>query len=314
MVAVTILILGFSYLKGATLFSKTQRLYVLLENAASVSPASPVAMHGIRIGKVQEVWQERNDSFNVVFNLTLDKGIKIPANSSVQIVELDLLGTKELRVMPSMSSDFLKNGDTIIGSVKGNMMAMLETQLDEKLGPILKKAEPLFGHIDTLVQNVNGSLMEGENGSLDDMLASLSRTLKNFEKISKNVDVLVDNQDQNLEEIIENANKLFSTISSNSGKIDSILSNFNGLSSKLNQLEIDAVVNNANSTLDEVKKLMKTINEGEGTIGKLLHEDGIYNSLDSTLSTLNALLEDVKANPKRYVSLSLIERRDKSNK
>ncbi len=311
-IAITVLILGFSFLKGVNLFTKTQKLYVLLEDASSVSPASPVAMFGIRIGKVMEVRQERNDNFNVIFNLSINKDVKVPKGSSVEIVELDLLGTKELRVTPGNSTSYLENGDTIVGVVKGGMMAVLEEQLDEKLGPLVKSAEPLLSSIDTLVNNVNGTLLE--NGSLESMLASLSRTLDNFEKISKNVDQLVANQDENIEEIIENANTLFATISNNSNKIDSIFTNFTTLSSKLSKLEFDALLENANTALDEIKKLMANLNESDGTLGKLLNEDGIYTVLDSTLNSLNALLVDVKANPKRYVSLSLIERKDRSGK
>ncbi|MCB0502638.1 MAG: MCE family protein [Bacteroidetes bacterium] len=308
-IAIAVFVIGFSYLKGATLFARDQKIYVLLEDAASVSPASPVAMHGIKIGKVKDVVQEKNDSFNVVFSLSINKDVKIPAKSIVQIVELDLLGSKELRVTPSDAGNYLQSGDTIIGYVQGGMMAMITEQLDDKLGPLMESTVPLINRMDTLVMNLNTSLMEGGEGSLDDMLGSLRRSLNNVEGITRKVDALITNQTENIDGIFSSANKLTTSLADNSGKIDSIISNFNMLSGKLSVLEFENIVNSANNIVDDIEALTASLKNADGTLGKLLNEDGIYVGLDSTLSSLNALLVDVKANPKKYVSFSLIGRK-----
>ncbi|MEZ5002864.1 MAG: MlaD family protein [Chitinophagales bacterium] len=308
-IAIAVFVIGFSYLKGATLFARDQKIYVLLEDAASVSPASPVAMHGIKIGKVKDVVQEKNDSFNVVFSLSINKDVKIPAKSIVQIVELDLLGSKELRVTPSDAGNYLQSGDTIIGFVQGGMMAMITEQLDDKLGPLMESTVPLINRMDTLVMNLNTSLMEGGEGSLDDMLGSLRRSLNNVEGITRKVDALITNQTENIDGIFSSANKLTTSLADNSGKIDSIISNFNTLSGKLSVLEFENIVNSANNIVDDIEALTASLKNADGTLGKLLNEDGIYVGLDSTLSSLNALLVDVKANPKKYVSFSLIGRK-----
>jgi phospholipid/cholesterol/gamma-HCH transport system substrate-binding protein len=311
LVALVIAVLGFYYLKGVPLFKKTSKVYVLLDEAAGVSPASPVAMHGIRIGKVNSVSAAQNiigeDTFNVVFNIYLDKKAQIPKNSVVSIVELDLLGNKELRIVPSKSTEFLASGDTIQGTVKGGMMA----QLEEKIDPLIQSIEPLITNIDTLIYNVNTALMGDGEANLDGMILSLSRTLKSVEKITARVDNLLASQSGNFEDIIENADKLTASIAKNSDKIDSIIANFTTFSGKLSAIEFDAILNTATETLDQVKKLMAEINDGDGTIHKLFYEDGIYKGLDSTLVSINSLIADLQANPKRYVSFSLIERKEK---
>lgn len=313
-VALAIGILGFYYLKGVPLFKKTNKIYVLLEDAASVSPASPVAMHGIRIGKVNSVTQEQHivglDTMNVVFFINLDRGARVPKNSAVEIVELDLLGNKELRIVPTSSNANLESGDTILGSIKGGMMAMLEDQLDETLGPLLEKINPLIGNVDTLVQSVNSSLMTGGDGSLDDMIKTLSRTLDNVEGITKKVDKLIVDQTENIGGIIDNANVLTSSLANNSGKIDSIIGNFATLSGQLSEMDLDNIIESANNIVDDIEKLTASLNNADGTLGKLLKEDDIYQGLDSTLISVNALIEDLMANPKKYVSFSLIGRKN----
>jgi phospholipid/cholesterol/gamma-HCH transport system substrate-binding protein len=255
-------------------------------------------MHGIRIGKVNSVSAAQNiigeDTFNVVFNIYLDKKAQIPKNSVVSIVELDLLGNKELRIVPSKSTQFLASGDTIQGTVKGGMMA----QIEEKIDPLIKSIEPLITNIDTLITNVNEALMGDGEANLDGMILSLSRTLKSVEKITSKVDNLLASQTGNFESIIENADKLTSSIAKNTDKIDSIMLDMSTFSRKLSAVEFDAILNSATETLDQVKKLMAEINNGSGTIHKLFYEDGIYKGLDSTLVSINSLIADLQANPK----------------
>ncbi len=311
LVALTVALLGFYYLKGVPLFKKTQKLYVLLDEAAGVSPASPVAMHGIRIGKVASVSPKNKivgvDTFNVVFFINLNKDARIPLNSKVEIVELDMLGNKELRVVPSQSELFITSGDTLLGSVKGGMFAQIEKTID----PLVKSIEPLMTNIDTLISNVNTALMGDGEANLDGMILSLSRTLKSVEKITARVDDLLASQSGNFENIIENADKLTASIAKNTDKIDSIMADLSNFTGKLSSIEFDAIVNSASETLEQVKSLMTEINSGDGTIHKLFYEDGIYKGLDSTLIAINSLIADLQANPKRYVSFSLIERKEK---
>ncbi len=272
-------------------------------------------MHGIRIGKVKSVAQEQHvigaDTFNVVFFINLDIGAQVPKNSVVEIVELDLLGNKELRIVPSNLQTNLASGDTIIGSIKGGMMAMLEDQLDKTITPLVEKINPLIGNVDTLVQSVNSSLVEGGEGSLDDMIQTLARTLDNVEGITQKVDKLITNQTTNIEGIIDNANVLTTSLASNSGKIDSIIANFNSLSGQLSEMELDNIIESANNIVDDIEKLTASLNNAEGTLGKLLKEDGIYDGLDSTLIAVNTLIEDLMANPKKYINLSIFGGRSK---
>jgi len=307
LIGIVTMILGFYYLKGVELFSKTQKVYVLLEDAAGITAANPVAMYGKQIGKVSGVTFKETGNYNVIFDLSLNKDVQIPSNSIVKIIELDLLGNKELRVMrPDTIRGYISERDTLYGEIKGGIFAAVETQIS----PIIAKTEPLLGNIDSLVVNINGLLRRNQD-AIDASLASLNRTIKNFESISKEVDQLLVSPSDKIEGIMTDAKALTGSLAGNTGKIDSILANFNTLSTNLSELELKPMMESAKSSLDEVDKLLTALNEAEGTLGKLVYDDGIANGLDSTLVAINDLIADLMANPKRYVSFSLIERKDK---
>ena len=53
------------------------------------------------------------------------------------------------------------------------------------------------------------------------------------------------------------------------------------------------------------------IENGEGSVGKLLKDDGLYNNLEGASKQMEELLEDMKLNPKRYVHFSLFGKKAK---
>ena len=313
LIAIVIMVLGFNYLKGVELFAKTKKAYVLLDEAAGIAVANPVYLYGRQIGKVSKVTElspekKKRAGYNVLFDLSVKKDEQIPKGSIIKIVETDLLGTKVLRISePETVNGYMVDGDTILGIIKGNAIV----ELSEKAQPLLASADPMIKNVDSMISAIKG-LIERNEKNLDITLSSLSRTMQNFEVIAKDVNEIVSGQKENIENILSNANDLVASISNNAGAIDSIIDNFNTFSGQLSELELNTVVGKLESTLGEAEKMLNAINNAEGTIGKLINEDGFYDNIDSTISSLNALLVDVKENPKKYVSISLIERKDKA--
>ena len=307
LIGIVTLILGFYYLQGVDIFNRTIKVHVLLEDAANIKPANPVSMYGKQIGKVSAVKFQRIGNFNVVFDLNIGSDVEIQKNSIVKIIELNLLGDKELRIIkPDEFVGFLEEDDTLYGEIKGNIFASVEN----KISPIIEKTEPLLDNMDSLVQNIN-SLLKRNQQVIDATLATLERTMKNFESISKRVDDLMANQSDNIEDIMQNAKDLTETFANNTNQIDSILANINTLTGKISALELEPLMQSAQTALDEINKVLAALNEAEGTLGKIIYEDGLYEGLDSTMTSINALINDLKANPGRYVSFSLIERKEK---
>jgi phospholipid/cholesterol/gamma-HCH transport system substrate-binding protein len=116
---------------------------------------------------------------------------------------------------------------------------------------------------------------------------------------------------KNADGVMLNANTLTKKLADNSQKIENILADIEKFSGNISELELKETIESAKKTLTEISNLLASVNEGQGTLGKIVKDESLYTSIDSTINTLNSLLKDVQANPKRYVSLSLIERKDK---
>ena len=89
------------------------------------------------------------------------------------------------------------------------------------------------------------------------------------------------------------------------GRIDDTSTNVANFASRLDSLQLQETVANLESTSRELKSFTQRLNQSDGTVGRLLNEDGLYNRIDSVTTSLDALIRDIKANPKKYVKLSL---------
>src|SRR5699024_10789140 len=87
------------------------------------------------------------------------------------------------------------------------------------------------------------------------------------------------------------------------GNLDKTTYNFSKVSDSLAQIEVQSLTAKLDKVLDDFENISTKLNDGEGTAGKLLNDDEVYNNLDRSSQQLEELLEDIKLNPRRYVNL-----------
>jgi len=133
----------------------------------------------------------------------------------------------------------------------------------------------------------------------------MRRTFINLENTTTNIDSLVIAERSNISAILENVDSLTYTLSQNRDKISNIIANFEVVSDSLSQLDIGGTLARADVAIDHLNLILKQINEGQGTIGMLMHNDTLYMELNRSAEELNLLLNDIRENPKRYVKFSL---------
>ena len=111
--------------------------------------------------------------------------------------------------------------------------------------------------------------------------------------------------------IFTNLNGITTNLNKSEQKINNILTNFSNLSDSLAKSQLCSAVANADNTLKELNQLIGKINAGQGTMGKLMKNDSLYNNLNESSRDLDKLLKDLKENPKRYVHFSIFGRKSK---
>lgn len=301
-------IMGYKFLQGDDIFSRSQYVNVVADRAGNISASNSVLENGVPIGRVEKITLSKSPNYlhKAIFTLKINKDVTVPEGSTFVVYGVDNLGKMAIGMVRGDGKDADIN-DTLPCLVKGDPIGQI-SDLVKSLGPRIDSTLESF---QMLASNLNTQLGSGDNSLLKKAVNDLSTTMLSINKLAGNADKMIVNVDglltdnkKNIDGLIKNLNNL----TSESGKLDSILSNFQTFSGKLNAMDLESVLTSAKTTLDELKKSLKLVNEGDGTISKLLKEDGAYQDITKTIQSLNAVLVDLKANPKKYISLSLIDR------
>ncbi len=312
-VGITIFILGFKYLQGDDIFTRSKYVCVAAARTSNITESNAVLENGVPIGRVDKIQLSTSPKFMhmAILTLKLEKNISIPDSSKFVIYGVDNLGKMAIGLLRSENGKESTIDDTLLCLVKGDPIGQI-SDLAASLGPRIDSTLKSFQY---LAQNINAQLGSGDNSLLKKAVGDLSVTLQSVNKVAATADkmlgtlntTLTDNR-QNIDGILKNVNELTAKFNGESGKLDSILANFQSISGKISASDLQGTIASVKGTLDELKTTFKTINEGDGSISKLLKDPGAYNDIVKTINSLNAVLVDLKANPKKYISLSLIDR------
>jgi len=289
-VAITILVTGYNYLKGTKLFNSNKTVYKEYPFIGGLAKSSPVIVNGFQVGLVSDVYFKEDQSGNLMVELVItDRDLKIPSNSVANLISLDLLSSKGIGLTLGDSNVELVDGDTIKSHFEKSML----DDVSEQLLPMKQKAEKLMISLDstiivskTTLENLNKLFDEQNQRNLKLSLISLKTTLEKFQTFA------------------DNANATMNTLKPTVKK-------YGDLADSLKQVDIKTTLEKANKTFEEITAVMQKMNNGEGTMGQLMTNDSLYKNLESVTRDLDKLLIDMEANPKRYVHFSIFGRKDK---
>ncbi len=300
-VALALFIWGFSYLKGFNLFKEQRVLYAVYERVSGLTKANPVSINGLKVGQVSDIYFNPDFSGEIVVEITIETEIPIPKNSVALIYSSDLMGSKAINLQLSNDSLFVNNGDTLGTKVE----ASLKEAVNQQIQPLKAKAEELIMSIDTVVTVIKQIFNEQARENLTSSLASIEQTFANLESASYNLDEMIAAEKVRLAEIMFNLESITTTIRENEDNIENILTNFSSISDSLAKAEIPQTFANINKVVGDVAGIIEKINNGEGSIGMLINDEGLYRDLQKSAEQLHLLMEDIRVNPKRYVRFSL---------
>lgn len=300
-VAITVLILGYSYLKGSDVFSSANRFYAIYRSVEGLTVSKPVLVNGFPIGTVSQMDLLPNGQSIVQFKI--DKKYPVPVNTLARLASTDLLGGKAIVFELGTSKESAEDQDTLRADVEGS--------LAESLQPVQKKVELLIGKIDSSLGAVNKILNPEFQKNVDRSFNSIANSLQTLEGTTKKIDYLVGSQTSHINGIMTNAEAVSANLKTSTGRLNSITTNFDRFSSDLANGNINETLNSAKQTMANLQATVDKINNGKGSLSLLINDDKMYNNLNAASSSLNGLLVDFKAHPSRYVSFSVFGKKDK---
>ncbi|MVZ66911.1 MCE family protein [Sphingobacterium sp. DK4209] len=299
-IAIAILFIGYSFLKGNNVFSSDNTFYTEYDNVDGLAVSKPVLVSGFQIGRVSKLTLQPTGKIRTEFKINDDYAI--PSNTVARIVSADLLGSKAIVFELGNSTTMARSGDPLLSDVQANLM--------EKVEPLQKKIENLVEKLDSVLSGVNSVLDDGFQRDFKSSVHSISISLKNLEKITSDVDGLMGSEKNRLANIMSNLESITTNFKNNNAKINSILGNLDSLSSDLSKTEIKATIDNANQAMRDVQAITNKINSGEGSIGLLIHDEKLYNNLTNASQNLDELVHDLKTNPGKYLKISIFGKKD----
>ena len=301
-IATAILIWGLMYLKGMELFKHRMIVYAVYDKVNGLAPASNVAISGMKVGQVKELYFSTKERGKIVAVLYITVDYPIPSNSIARINNsANLIGGKYVEIVLGDSQKILKNQDTLTALTE----ASFGESLNQQLIPLKEKTENLINSIDTVATLIQEVLNKGTRDDLAASIHHIKDVLNNLAHTTYYLDTLVGSQRNHLVNIIGNIESISQNLKNNNQKINTILTNFSQISDSLAKANIPATIGQINKAVTDIDNAINKINSGQGTLGLLLNDEKLYKEVEKAARDLNLLLEDIKANPKKYVKVSV---------
>ena len=298
LITLVVFIWMYSFLKGKDIFQVEADYYAIYNNVDGLSESNPVEVNGFKVGVIQSIRFLDDHSGKLLVTFSVSKNLKLPINTVAEIIPISVLGGMKAQFIYGEGPGFYKDGDTIAGRVGPSLFNLI----DEEILPLKDKISGLIVTLDTLASGLN-KIMD------DNFKSNIAETFDNLNQTSANLKRITNDEDSELQSILDNINKFSQMLSENSGKLGSTFSNLNQITDTLAAADIFGTVNHLKASLEKASVALGNLNSGKGTAGQLLTNDTLYVNLANSLESLNALLEDMKANPKKYVHFSVFGRK-----
>ena len=275
-VAIALLYYGFNFLRGSDLFSPTNRYYVTYPNVSGLNVSNPIYFNGLPVGRVSG-FQLQQARGHIVVSLDIDRGVKIGEDAKATLSNDGLFGSKAVILDVGKSQELLEAGDTLRSDIDGDLLSQFE--------PVADNLNVTITKLNTLLDQFNETDIKGTVDTLKYSIGTLTRKANRL----------------NVEEPISNINDLILSFDARSEELKGVIEGSKTLMDSLNQLELSNTIKNLNQSLSDVNELMAAIKNGEGTIGKLMVEDSIYNNLNELLVNLDQLVIHFNDHPKDFL-------------
>jgi ABC-type transport system involved in resistance to organic solvents, periplasmic component len=298
-IAITVLILGFNFLKGKDLSTGSTTLYTEFPNVKGLLVSNPVMINGLQVGKVTALREKDKNMSGIIVTLSITRNINIPVNS-VATMSSELLGTTAVDIHLGQGNELVKNGDTL----RSTRSLGLADKLEDKLDPTITGLNKTLTTLDEVLQKFNTILDPNTRGNLQEIIANLARSTKSLEQF-------LDPKAGKLVRTLDNIEVITGTFAKNSGKIDSTFTNLQTTSEKIAKADLEGAITSLKKNMEQLEQVLAKMQTKDGTLGALLNDRQLYDEIRKTNRSLNILLDDFRVNPKRYVNISVFGKKDK---
>lgn len=315
-----IIFIGYRFLKGAGVFNSQNTFNIVYEEVDGLGTGDLVAINGFKVGTVTNVVLNPENVRSLIVSIGVDEELPIPKGASALIQSDGLLGGKFISLVfdkACSGADCAESGDYLTAAEQ-TVLAGLIGNPDELL--------PYFEILKTNVGPVIDSISSRTDTN------GVGRTLRNFETTSQNlaaltqkIDLLLSRSSNDLTRTLNSVAGITANLERNNAKIGRILSSVDSTTRNLSTVDLGKTLqevelaltdlrktlDSSSGAIDNLNSVTRKIDNGDGTLGKLINDGEVYDRVDRTMANLDLLLQDFRLNPKRYVNVSVFGKKQK---
>jgi ABC-type transporter Mla subunit MlaD len=292
--ALVVAIIGFRFMRDIPIFSRSMVVIAEFEKADGIASGSLVYVKGVRVGSVRSVNLTEDLVVNV--NMALDTELPIPRESVAVLTSLSIVEGKSIVIELGSSNEFIESGDHIEGRYAESMMEVI----GEKGNDIGDDVSGTLSELNVFLQQLNSTLNDSTRENID-------RTVEGAMKTATDLSEILENKQADIENAIGAGSTMIQQLDTLSRdarpRVDSLMVSLENNLQDLERLQVK--MESATANLDQI---LEKINNGDGTIGKLVNDSSMYENIDSLTIELNALIRGINEDPGRYLkNMSVIE-------
>jgi len=280
-------LLGYNFMMGRdNLFDRGRNFKVVYDNTQGLSVGTKLMFNGFKIGMVRSLKMDEDQKIVAIVEVSSD--MNIPVDSKIKI-EAQLLGGVTLKLLKGNAKEFAQDGDILEPDYSNDIFGAINS----KVLNVTNSADSLFGTLNAFLHK------QAINESVDNIPVVLHELTLTIIEIRKTI--------SELEPALKQTTGNLSIFSNNLPEYDKQLreglEHFNKAGRQIDSVRIKELMNSLSASSEKLALMLNDLNEGKGTMGKLLKDEGLYTDIRNSNAQLQSIMLDLKKYPEKYIPI-----------
>ncbi len=289
--SILLFIFGFNYLKGTSLIDRQKTLYAVYDEVDGLLVGANVMINGLSIGNVTELEFLKN-STKILVTLKVKDELNFSSKSTASIYETGVLGGLAISIEPLFDREsIVQTGDTLKSSVRPGLTELINRQIE----PLSRQLQSTITSVDSIFSGASSVLNKQTQLNIKESIEVLTSAINSINNSAYIIEGTLTEKNDKISKTIDN--------------IESISENLSKVTKELNEFGLSNVLVDLKESTEGINSVIQNLNSDSSSLGKLINKDELYENLNSSILSLNNLIDDINENPKKYVHFSIFGRK-----
>lgn len=313
--SIALVVLGTIWMKGGGFGRNQMTIQARFREVGQLQRGAKVKMRGVPIGQVEDVRLEK-DGQGVIVTMQLQSDVTLPQDAVAILSPESMFGTWQAEIyprtrFPNYDYEEPRRSGVLPGYALPDISRLTAAadRIAENLAIISERVQTAFTEKTAIQLRDAIDNIHQLSSQLTRLVQGQQRTLQG---VASNLDATTRTMNEAAEAVRRVAQQVETAVAG--GELTDIVANVHGASIKLDSISQSLMQLTAtmNGTMSRADTTFRTLNHvadmaanGNGTVARLLRDSTLYSQLVSSNAQLQALLEDFRKNPRKYINLRI---------